>query len=52
MKFNFFVLIACLLIHFIAQAGSEKKSNKPSVKQSQKIDREVAGAQKCDCETK
>ena len=49
MKFNFFVLIACLLIHFIAQAGSEKKSVKPLVKPAAKIERQVAADKSCDC---
>lgn len=57
MKFNFFVLIACLMIHFIAQAGNAKKLNRSETvapKSAQvPVERTVAsGDQKCDCEKK
>ena len=32
MKFNFFVLILCLMIHFIAQASIENKTAKIDLK--------------------
>jgi len=54
MKFNFFVLIVCLMIHFIAQAGMTKKASeqKPASAKKAVAQREVAASAPCDCEKK
>lgn len=43
MKFNFFVLIACLMIHFIAQAGNVKRAAPNEQTVQVKTERTVAG---------
>lgn len=54
MKFNFFVLIACLMIHFIAQAGSAKRSGPTESRQTAgpASERTVASDSTCNCEAK
>lgn len=56
MKFNFFVLIVSLMIHFIAQAGNGKKAVDKQLAPV-KAERTVAsgeanGEKSCDCAEK
>ena len=50
MKFNFFVLIASLMIHFIAQAGSGKKADQQPSKETAQIKTERTVASDCNCD--